>query len=847
MRRAWIFLAVALLFLAPASARLSHDVVPRRYDVRIVPDLAALRFSGSEDVAVDVRTPARRIVLNALGLEVGGARLDGVAGTVTVHAADETVALEFPRAFRAGRHLLHLAFSGRLGRQEQGLHLVRYGNATMLATQMEPADARRMLPCWDEPDFRAVFRFRVRTPHGMTAFSNMPAVKTVDGDTIFADTPPMASYLIAVVVGDLESISSRVDGSLIRVVTVRGTAAQGRWALESASRLLAWYNQWFGVPYPLPKLDLIAVPHAYGAMENWGAIVFGDNLLLYDPAKSSLRNRIHIFDVVAHEMAHQWFGDLVTMRWWDDLWLNEAFASWMSDKATAHFHPEWHPWMRFVGEVDVVMNEDARATTHPIHQAILSPAEADSAFDNITYTKGEAIIRMLEAYLGEDAFQAGIRRYIAGHRYGNATTAELWAALSGGSGPARDGQVSAVAATWIRQPGLPLVRAEESGGGLSLSQERFAFDPDLAPLEWRIPVTMSGRRKMLLTSPLRVPVSGRTLIDPGATGYYRVQYDSATFTDLVKDLGRLSAVDRLRLLGDTWALAEAGKGSARDWLALVAALPRSPDETWTAVADTFLLLEELGSGAGAPSPQTTGVREAGLEALRPILAALGWSARAGEAPRDSLLRARLIGALGWLGDPAVVDECERRFDGAVAMAPDVRDAVYAVVGRCADGGRWARLRALGKGAASQELRSVCYRALAGARDPVLAARTLELTLGNELPDRDAVDLVSRVAWAGHSALAWKFFVSHEKALLGRLERYYRYKFVRSVIEAQWDPEGVRTWTSAHLPAEAGPEVSRALDYVRFKIRVERRVLPAFGTKGGHRGRGPGGVSDRREH
>src|SRR6188472_1304311 len=393
----------------------------------------------------------------------------------------------------------------------------------MLGTQFEATDARRFFPCWDEPAFRARFQLTAVVPENWLAVSNMPieSETPLDGrrppgaprldassgapggralppgtslkEVRFASTPPMSSYLNVFVAGELDLIESRVGPTQIRVIATKGKAELGRYALEASAEILKYYNDYFGVPYPLPKLDQIAIPGGFGgAMENWGGITYYESRLLFDSKSSSGETKQNIYEVLAHEMAHQWFGDLVTMAWWDNLWLNEGFATWMATKASEQFYPQWQSWLNGYGQKQVALALDARRTSHPIQQEVVNESEAMVAFDAITYNKGQALIRMLENYLGENVFRDGIRKYMADNAYGSTTTSDLWRALES----VAHKPVTGIAASFTEQDGVPLITAETTCNGdaqrLSLRQDRFVVAPRAAaalpPRNWQIPV-----------------------------------------------------------------------------------------------------------------------------------------------------------------------------------------------------------------------------------------------------------------------------------------------------------------------------------------------------------------------
>src|SRR6188472_810811 len=493
--------------------KLPKEVVPTEYAVRIVPNLDNFTFTGSETVKLNVRSPVHQLVLNGLELKIETAAVDGKElppAAIKTDNKKELLTLALPSELEVGDHALTLGFTGKINQQGQGLFYMRYqeqgsgARKVMLGTQFEATDARRFFPCWDEPAFRARFQLTAVVPENWLAVSNMP-IETeqkieVGKEVRFASTPPMSSYLNVFVAGELDLIESRVGPTQVRVIATKGKAELGRYALGASAEILKYYNDYFGVPYPLPKLDQIAIPGGFGgAMENWGGITYYESRLLFDPKSSSGETKQDIYEVLAHEMAHMWFGDLVTMAWWDNLWLNEGFASWMGSKCTAHFNPQWEVWLarelprdptRRVGIAkEAAMEGDARSSTHPIQQHVATEAEANSAFDDITYKKGQSFLRMLESFLAEDVFRDGIRQYIAAHEYSNTTTADLWNALSDTSKKS----VAPIAAGWTEQPGFPVVNVKrEADAKLRLTQERFTVNfKNAPPLLWQIALTYS--------------------------------------------------------------------------------------------------------------------------------------------------------------------------------------------------------------------------------------------------------------------------------------------------------------------------------------------------------------------
>src|SRR2546421_4646314 len=516
----------------------------------------------------------------------------------------------------------------------------------------------------------------------------------------------MSSYLNVLVAGELDLIESRSEPTQLRVIATKGKAEMGRYALEATAQILNYYNNYFGAAYPLPKLDQIALPGGFGgAMENWGGITYYESALLFDPKISSAETKQNIYEVLAHEMAHQWFGDLVTMAWWDNLWLNEGFASWMGTKCTAHFNPQWEVWLRRnlprdptrrVGIArEQAMEGDARSTTHPIQQPIATEAEASSAFDDITYKKGQSFLRMLESFLGEDIFRDGIRQYIARHKYSNSTTADLWNALS----EASKKPVGEIAAGWTEQPGFPAVKVKrEEGNKVSLTQERFTVNFRNAPLlEWKIPLTYAvvGEAPATLlmankTGNLQnIPTDRALKLNVNGAGNYRVEYDEPSWNLLLQALSKLDVEDRVNLLSDGWALVQANRAPVSLYFELVEKLPKSTElAEHEQIINVLDFIDRLLGG----SFEREKFRRYARSLLHPIFEALEWESKRGEIPAAVSLRASLIAALGNLNDQQIVADCRARFTKYLAdssfLPSDLRPAVFAVLGRYADKKTW---------------------------------------------------------------------------------------------------------------------------------------------------------------
>jgi aminopeptidase N len=835
---------------ATTPGLLPKTIVPLHYAVELKPDLAAESFTGQAVIDIEIREPTSEIVLNALELRLDTATVAGQTAQITQDVAAQTATLRLAQPLPVGPHTLRSAYAGRINSFGRGLFYIDYpvegGRKRMLATNFEPSDARRLIPCWDEPAFKATFAAAVTVPDTFLAVSNMPATgESAAGPGLkrveFASTPKMSSYLFVLAAGELEQLSGDADGTTISVVTTRGKREQGRYALDSAIGLLRYFNDYFGVRYPLPKLDLIAVPGGLsGAMENWGGIIFFENLLLFDPRWTPEIARRWIFSVLAHEIAHQWFGNLVTMGWWEDLWLNEGFASWMDPKATQVLNPDWPVWLDIAGGTQWAMKQDARPTTHAIQHPVRDQSEVLSVFDSITYTKGRAIIRQLEAYLGEDAFRAGIRQYMQARAYGNATTADLWKALEAASGK----PVAEIAAGFTEQPGLPLIVSEASCVGgetrLALRQERLSLRDAVAHREqWSVPIRYralgaSTADSFLLrdkTATLTVAGCGQPIkLNSGDVGYFRVQYDDATLAALTQSFAQLAREDRANLLADTWALVEAARVAPQHFMALADAVgPGDERAVWEQVLRTYTYLDFLERGRPARPALQAYLRGR----LRPVFERLGWDRNQGEPVDDNLLRTRVIRVLGELGDESVLAEARSRFAAfqkdPASLPPALREPVFRLVGRDADRATYDALLALARKTTSTEERSRYYTALAGARDPALAQETLRIALSNELPPNLAGGLIWTVASNGEQpALAWSFIKENLDALVARHGVAYRDNQMPYVLTNSIDPAfaaELRTFAPLLQTGGGRVNVERAEDSILTNADIAARQLP----------------------
>ena len=831
-------LALATSAQAAVTTQLPVGVAPLAYELSVTPDAKALTFQGSVKISLTTAGPQRRIVLNALGLKIARASLDGAPARIALDPKTQTASFTPAKPLAPGPHVLDIRYSGKINDGPSGLFHVDYGGGRMLATQFEPADARRFLPVFDEPAKKAVFIVTAVVPQGQLALSNMPeaASTSLPGGlkrVRFAPTPKMSSYLLFFGAGDLERITAKVGGAQVGVVMRRGDTANGRYALEAAKKILAFYNDYFGYRYPLPKLDLIGAPgDVAGAMENWGAILYSQNYLVVDPRLSTAEDRQTVFNVVAHEMAHQWFGDLVTMAWWDDLWLNEGFANFMSVKAAAGLHPDWKPWLGAQTEKDQAIRLDARASTHPIVRPIASVAEAEQAFDSITYEKGESVIRMLEAYAGPDRWQAGVRAYVAAHAYGNTVSDNLWTAIDKAAGK----PVSAVAHDFTLQGGVPLIRVGP-GSDVTLSQDRFGLDgPSKAPRTWKVPVKVQalggGKPQDVLTAGAQTHalenLAGPAIVNAGQTGYFRTLYAPDAFAGLAGRFNELGPADQIGLLDDGVALGLAGYAPIGDYLQLATLVPANADPlVWRDLADGLAGLDTHFD----PGPAQAAYRAWAVRRLVPVLARIGFDPKLGEADNEAVLREALLVALSELNDHGVFEEAQRRFEASGhdlgRLPADTRSWVLASLARGADAAMFDALQAAAKATPDPLAKEKIYEALAGVRDSDLASRVLALAITDEPPSGTGSRLILAVA-VEHPDLAWRFSVEHMDIIAKGFDSLTRTTFAPRVAQTSSDPrraEELQAYAAKAIPANAQGEVKVAIARIRYGAELKQKRAP----------------------
>jgi aminopeptidase N len=843
--------------------KLPKEVVPSAYRLDLAPDLDKLTVVGHEEIDVAVEKPVDTITLDAIDLTFDTVTLKDLkeTATVTLDAEAQTATFHFAHPIPAGAHTLAITYHGIIPETPAGLYYNDYVAADgakkrMLVSQFEATDARRAFPSWDEPAFKATFALSVTLPADLSIMSNMPAAAEHDAGTSesgaklkktdFQTTPRMSTYLLVLCAGDLERIHDTSTGTDIGVWAVRGKAEQGRVALEAAVRVLPYYNDYFGVKYPLPKMDMLAVPGNYqaGAMENWGGLTFIDNALLFDPKSSSEATRQVIFFVVAHEMAHQWSGDLVTMAWWDNTWLNEGFAEWMDAKATDALNPSWHFWLNQHADKEYAMASDAHSTTHPIEIPIKDESVIGQAFDGISYQKGQAFLRMLETWLGEDKFRDGMRHYMAKYAYSNTVTADLWAELSAASG--RD--VTKMANGFTSQKGIPLIsvesRCEKGQTQVSLTQTRFTInDPKAAPQTWQVPVNLAlvGKEESAKTvlvengkATATLQGCGTVKANHGDFGYFRTAYDRKGYHALVQSYDKMEAADRINFVTDSWGLVQAEKLDPSAYLDLLASLKtETAPVVWTSALAS---MREIDDSLRDNAAERKEYRAFAVELLTPVLAHFGWDSKPDDDSQTKLIRAPLIAALGRYGSQPVIEESRRRFAAFEAdrnaLAPDIRAVVVANVVRAGGKEEFEKVRKMGFEATSTEEKLRYYFALAAQTNPELTDEAVKIALTNEISNgRVGRFLFEIMRQADDQTRVWHDIVAIKSTLLPKLPEEFRgmeLPIAAGITDKPAIAKELQALPEASSNEGAKIETGKALESIGWKVHFKSKLVPATG-------------------
>ena len=847
---------------------LPDNVRPVHYDLTLTPNFDEFTFDGEVDITVQMQPGTTEIVLNCAEIDIKSAAVswadkDGEhtqeANGIAYDAEAETATISIagtPADGPAGDQHLRMAFTGELNDKLRGFYRSQYTNpegetAYLATTQFEATDARRSLPCWDEPAVKATFQVTLNVPAEMAAVSNTPIIEERPGSTagtktvVFDTTPIMSTYLLAFVIGDLTHIEKEAaDGTVVGIWMTRGKEEQGQFALDTSVKLLSFFNDYFGIPYPLPKLDHLAIPDfAAGAMENWGCVTYRETALLVDPENSSAGTRQRVAEVVAHEMAHMWFGDLVTMDWWDDLWLNESFATWVGTKAVDWLFPEWSMWTQFVNmDTNRAFNLDGLKNSHPIEQEVLNPAEVSQLFDAISYSKGGSVLRMLENFLSPGAFRRGLNIYLNRHSYANARTTDLWRALEESSGQ----PVNTIMSSWTGQTGYPVldVAASSAEGGLALEvkQERFVFDSilddgsgDDEEQVWPVPLTVTAAGAGITATIVNAASDTITVdtpsqpewfkVNPDQTGFYRVNYTDADWDRLAPAIAKqtLPATDRLGIQNDAYALAKAGLLGIGRFLSLAEAYQGETDASvWSDLATNLREIE----GLIAEEPYLESFRAFGRGLFAPAAQRSGWEPQLGEGHLDSLLRSTVLSQAGSYGDAAVIAQAQALFDAyqqdPANVRPDLRGVVFSLVAQVGDRATYDRIWELERAAELHEEKIRMLMSLARFQQEDLLRETLDRALTDDVRLQDTIFVVSAVAANNRGRnLAWDFL----KEKWDEFDRRYgsggfglmRLVAITNAFTSNEKRDDVAAFFEAHPTPAAERTIRQALERIALNV------------------------------
>ena len=835
---------------ATTPGRLPKNVIPTDYVINITPNTAKALITGTQTVSLDFTEATDKIQFNSLNQVLSQVKFDGKpVKSVNSDDKEQLTTVMLPASAKVGKHKLSFSFTGKIETEPHGMFVQDYVNPdgtkdTLITTKFEATDARRMFPCWDEPAFRATYQLTITAPSAWTAIANMPVQsRQVHGKlatTSFERSPKMPTYLVHVSAGNFGQISADSQGTKLYITAAKGQEQNGKEALANAQQILADYNDYFGIKFPLPKLDSIAVPGGFqGGMENWGAITYTDQALLLTPG-STMGSHQTVYSIQAHEMAHQWFGDLVTMGWWDELWLNESFASWRAAKETDLRHQDWHWWEGQDANKEGAMTADANLTSHPILQHVTNELEASSAFDpSITYDKGQSVLRMLEAYLGPDVFRDGIRKYMTAHAYSNTNSADLWKALSDASGK----DVNEIIGSWTTQAGFPLVNVQSSCDAngnrtLTLSQQRFvAKGEDTTSPHWNIPLQIrvgtTNATPVLLSKDGQTQAAGKCSdalsVNADTVGYYRVAYDDATSKTNLSQFKTLSNGDRIGLLDDQWALVKAGKKDISGFFELASAMGTDQNlRSWQVITEALGEIEHAERG-------TTGYDTFAKYArsiIKPLANQLGWESKPDETPGIQRLRRTVLSDLGTWGDADVIAEARSRFAHFVkdrnAIPVDNQGFILSIVAQNATDAEYEQIHAIAKSAKNEtELRRY-YPMMMLVRSAELANKSSQLVLSDEIPKQaESIRIQLALMLSEHNpSMSWDIYTKNYERLIAPMMPEGTMMMTQITPDIFWSSvplDQIETWMKSKSPAELAPFIARGMEGAHTKL-AEKTLL-----------------------
>jgi aminopeptidase N/puromycin-sensitive aminopeptidase len=845
--------ALMCLFLTTAysasAQRLSQTVRPLSYTLTLTPDLKAATFTGVESIEVTLAEPVDAITLNAIEIAFESVTVTDAGkqqtGTVSLDKEKEQATFTFQEKLPAGKATLAIHYTGILNNELRGFYLSKTAKRNYAVTQFESTDARRAFPSFDEPAFKATYDVSLVVDAADTAISNSPIETDTPGPIAgkhtlkFSTTPKMSTYLVAFLVGDFQCTAGEQDGVTIRVCSTPDKVALTPYGVDVAKYVLHYFNDYFGIPYPLKKLDLIGLPDfEAGAMENFGAITYRETALLIDPKTASIGAKKEVGLVIAHEMAHQWFGDLVTMQWWDNIWLNEGFATWMENKPVAAMHPEWNIDQTVANDKDGTLNLDAQPTTHSIRAKADTPEEINQMFDGISYGKASDVLLSVENYLGPETFRAGVHAYLSAHLYSNATAEDFWGAQTATSHK----PVDKIMESLVAQPGVPILTfGEPAGGKVAVAQKRFFLSPSIQPnpaQKWTLPVCFKtgseGQDCQVLTpadTALPVPAGGLFFANAGGKGYYRSAYPPHLYAALVAQAeARLTPLERISLIGDEWAQVRANKATVGDYLNLVTALKADPSAQ--VVNGALGGVNAAYTRIAASADERAGLAAWIRSTFAPEYAKLGPPADTDSANTREL-RSELFAVLGYYGkDPAVLAQArqivEKFLADPTSVDPTLGQTALAIAARNGDVQLFDRLQQIYETSTNPEFQEGALRLLAEFEDPALIQRSFDYAVSGKVRNQDAAIQFAIALQIDESRnQAWKYIQDNWDKVHAVLTTEMGEALVRSTGSfCSADARGsVQSFFSTHKVASSDKSLKHALENIDGCIELRSLQEP----------------------
>ncbi|XP_033221726.1 puromycin-sensitive aminopeptidase-like [Belonocnema kinseyi] len=839
------------------------DVLPYHYNITLTLDLKTFTSTGQQDVSIDVKESTNKILLTAADLKIRNVAFHNINGTVVASgeisfdATEEKVTIMFPEKIPAGKSgHLHFEFQGEINDKMRGLYRSKYTGFNALSCFLcgrshiqffaNSTCARRCFPCWDEPIFKATFDITLKVSAGFTAISNMPVKSVVNHENktswSFERTPIMSSYLVAFVVGEFDYLEGKTsDGLVTRVYTPKGKADQGQFALDIATRAISLYGEYFGIPYSLPKLDLIAIADfAFGAMENWGLVTYRETRILVDSENTSIETKQAITLVVCHELAHKWFGNLVTMKWWDELWLKEGYASFMEFFATDKLFPEYESWTQFTNLVyKRALQLDALKSTHPIHVPVNRSADIDEIFDKITYCKAPSVIRMLYYYIGDEDFKKGMSQYLKKFSYSNAVSEDLWTALE----EASKKPIRAIMPTWIKQKGFPILTVQHRWEGsdlvLTFCQKKFIADGSDDPEKslWMIPLNvttslspekaifstvMHERTKEVLLKD--VHKDSWVKVNPGTVGFYRTSYSSDLLELLIPAIesGMLTVKDRFGVIDDMFAFVQAGQVSTVEYLRLVKSFKEEENGTvWSSIISSLNNIQTL----VADSDFDSSFKAFARSLLRSINSKLGWDPKPKESHLSTVLRSSVLETNVSLQEESTIQEAKDRFQlhisGKTILSPDLRNLVYRAILFTGDKATFETMLKLYREADLSEEKARILKSLGVIKDEALLTKALEFALSDQVRFQDTHYVISTIRESSKGRdLVWEFFKQNWNVFEDRYKGGLIFPHLVRIVTENFVTEEkaleIQQFFDNHPTNGVEKTVRQSVEYIRLK-------------------------------